>query len=123
MLSRPLAVEKTRLEADVARTVLLVDDEALVLEGTADMLTNLGCEVIMAGNGTEALAKLKADDRIEILMTDINMPGLGAKRLRPGLHVILVSGVEADGHGMPFIRKPLQESDIARVMSQTTGLC
>ena len=87
------------------------------------MLTSLDCEVIVAGNGTEALAKRKADDRIEILMTDINMPGLGTKRLRPGLHVILVSGVEADGHGMPFIRKPLQESDIARVMSQTTGLC
>src|SRR5215831_16688419 len=106
MLSRPLAVEKTRLEADVARTV----------KARADMLTSLDCEVIVAGNGTEALAKRKADDRIEILMTDINMPGLGAKRLRPGLHVILVSGVEADGHGMPFIRKPLQESDIARVM-------
>ena len=77
MLSRPLAVEKTRLQVDVARSVLLVDDEALILEGTADMLTSLGCEVIMAGNGTEALAKLKADDCIEILMTDINMPGLG----------------------------------------------
>jgi YesN/AraC family two-component response regulator len=118
------------LEADVARSVLLVDDEALVLESTADMLMSLGCEVVMAGNGTEALAKLKADDRIEILMTDINMPGLGgfelaeiAKRLRPRLHVILVSGVETDGHGMPFIRKPFQESDITRVMSQTTGLC
>jgi CheY-like chemotaxis protein len=69
------------LEADVARTVLLVDDEALVLESTADMLVSLGCEVIMAGNGTEALAKLKADGRIEILMTDINMPGLGGFEL------------------------------------------
>jgi CheY-like chemotaxis protein len=84
----------------------------------------------VAGNGTEALAELKADNRIDILMTDINMSGLDgfelaeiAKRLRPGLHVILVSGVEADGHGMPFIRKPFQESDITRVMSQTTGLC
>ena len=118
------------METGVARFVLLVDDEALILESTADMLTSLGCEVIMAGNGTEALAKLKADDRIEILMTDINMTGLGgfelaeiAKRLRPGLHVILVSGVEVDGHGLPLIRKPFEESDITRVMSQTTGLC
>jgi CheY-like chemotaxis protein len=63
-------------------------------------------------------------------MTDINMPGLGgfelaeiAKRLRPGLQVILLSGLEPDGHGMPLIRKPFLESDITRVMRQTTGLC
>jgi YesN/AraC family two-component response regulator len=114
------------LEADVARTVLLVDDEVLILECTADMLARLGCEVITASNGTEALAKLKADERIEILMTDINMPGLGgfelaeiAKRLRPGLQVILLSGREADGHGLPLVRKPFQQSDIARAMGQT----
>jgi two-component system, cell cycle response regulator CpdR len=118
------------LGGPVARIVLLVDDEALVLDNTADMLANLGCEVITASNGTEALAKLEADDRINILMTDVNMPGLGgfelakiATRIRPGLQVILLSGLEAEGHGLPLIRKPFRECDITRVLSQTTGLC
>jgi FixJ family two-component response regulator len=76
------------------------------------------------------VAKLKAGGHIEILITDINMPGLGgfdlaeiAKRLRPGLQVILLSGIEVDGHDMPLIRKPFRERDLARVMSRATGLC
>jgi CheY-like chemotaxis protein len=75
--------------------------------------------VITASNGREALGRLKTDDRIDILMTDINMPGLGGfelaeivRRLRP----------EADGHGMPLIRKPFGPTDVTRVMSQTKGL-
>jgi CheY-like chemotaxis protein len=115
------------LEAEMRRRVLVVDDEPFVLDATADLLRALDCDVIAASGGTEALAKLKAEPRIDLLITDIHMPGLSgyelaevAKRMRPGLQVILISGRETDGRGLPFLRKPFQETDLTRVMSQTT---
>jgi two-component system cell cycle response regulator CpdR len=114
----------------LARPVLVVDDEPLVLAITASMLEDLGCEVVTATNAPEALATLSADPRVEILITDINMPGMDgyelvekAKRVREELAVILLSGREPDGSGFPLIRKPFSESDLKRTMAQHTGLC
>jgi CheY-like chemotaxis protein len=66
--------------------------------------------------------------RIEILLTDINMPGIAgydlaeqAKRLRPGVKPVLVSGRETVGYGYPLLRKPLLQSDLAQVIRETTG--
>ena len=47
----------------MTRIVLVVDDEPHVRDGIAE-LTALGCEVITAGNGSEALEKLKGEPRI-----------------------------------------------------------
>jgi hypothetical protein len=66
----------------VARVVLVVDDEPLVLHVTVGMLEDLGCEVIAATNGLEALEKLSAEPRVEVLITDINMPRYGRLRTR-----------------------------------------
>ena len=114
----------------VSRFVLVVDDEPLVLDVTASMLEDLGCEVITAANGNDALYKLSMDGRIEILITDINMPGMDgyelaekAKRVREGLKVIALSGREQDASGIPLIRKPFLAQDLKAVMAQRTGLC
>jgi two-component system, cell cycle response regulator CpdR len=114
----------------MARTVLVVDDESLVLEVIAAMLEDMGCRVVTATTGAEALAKLAADPRITILISDINMPGMSgyelaesASRSRPDLQVIVSSGREIEGHGFPIIRKPFAQDDLRRTMSRTTGLC
>ena len=60
----------------MSRVVLVVDDEAMVLDVTASMLEDLGCEVVTARGGNDALRKLTRDARIEVLITDINMPGM-----------------------------------------------
>jgi len=111
------------------RVVLVVDDEPLVLRITADMLEDLGCEVITAHNAEEALKKLTTDDRIEILMTDINMPGMdgcelakSAMEMRGDLKVIVLSG-RSECRGFPLIRKPFLREDIKRTMAHNTGLC
>jgi two-component system cell cycle response regulator CpdR len=77
-------------------------DDPAVLNLLAEMLKHLGCEVITALNGTDALAALVNDQRINILISDVNMPGVvghelaeKAKRVRKDLKVILVSGRES----------------------------
>ena len=60
----------------MSRVVLLVDDDSLVLDVAASMLKDIGCEVVTAAGGAEALEKLSIDERIEILITDVNMPDI-----------------------------------------------
>jgi len=114
----------------MSRLVLVVDDEPLLLELTASMLEDLGCEVVTASCGVDALAKLRAEERIEILITDIQMPGLDgyelaekARRERPELQIILCSGRADATPGLSLIRKPFTQEGLAGVMAHTTGLC
>jgi hypothetical protein len=62
--------------------VLVVDDEFLIVSFVASMLEELGCEVEIASRGTEALAKLANDPRINVLITDVNMPDVSGVRRR-----------------------------------------
>ena len=115
----------------MSRVALVVDDDPAVLDLLAEMLKDLGCEVITALNGTDALTALANDRRrIDILISDVNMPGVvgyelaeKAKRVRKDLKVILLSGRESDSHGLPMIRKPFLQDELERVMRRTTGLC
>jgi CheY-like chemotaxis protein len=65
----------------VGRVILVVDDEPLVLEITASMLEDLGCEVITAPSAKDALEKLSTHAHIEILITDVNMPEMDGYQL------------------------------------------
>jgi CheY-like chemotaxis protein len=109
------------------RRALIVDDDPLVREAIVSMLEELGCETLMARSSTDALGQLANDHGIEMLF---NMPGLSgtqlalrARQFRAELRVLLLSGYESDGHGFPLLRKPLSQSDLRRVMTETTGLC
>ena len=114
----------------MSHVVLVVDDDAGVLDVISAMLEDLGCEVVSAGGGFDALEKLKRNDRISILITDINMPGMDgheladrATRMRPALKVLQLSGRERRRDAFPMIRKPFSEEDLAHIMQQTTGVC
>jgi two-component system, cell cycle response regulator CpdR len=114
----------------MSRTVLVVDDEPAVLEVVAGMLEDLGCNVVTAESGLEALDQLRVNQRIEILITDINMPGMDghelaerAKKIRPELKVLQLSGRERRRDGFPMIRKPFSADDLVNTMKQTTGVC
>ena len=100
----------------------------IVLDVMADMLEDLGCEVICAHSSAEALDVLRRTQRISI--TDINMPEMdghelaeGATRLRPALKVLQLSGREKRRDGFPLLRKPFSQDDLAQVMQKTTGVC
>jgi CheY-like chemotaxis protein len=102
----------------------------MILDMTAAMLNDLGCEVVTALRGDQALEQLERDQSIEILITDINMPEMDgyelvdrARAIRDDLKVIMLSGQDPDGHGFPFIRKPFLEQDLLAAMRRTTGTC
>lgn len=61
--------------------VLLVDDETEFREEFALLLSRRGCEVSTATNGMSALQKIAADTRIEVLVTDLRMPGMDGLEL------------------------------------------
>ena len=65
----------------MGRKVLVVDDEPLVLDVVATMLEELGCDVETAHTGADALNRLGSEEHIDILLADINMPGLDGRKL------------------------------------------
>ncbi len=81
-------------------TVLVVDDEPTVRMLVTDVLEELGYTVIEAGNGAAALKTLQSDLRIDLLVTDVGLPGgLNgrqvadvAQTLRPSLQVLFITG-------------------------------
>ena len=111
------------------RTVLVAEDEVLVLMLLADALEEEGFRVVSAANGDEALRALEAVERegghVDVLFTDVNMPGIDglelarrARALLPDLPVIYASGrmhdVDRDAcvEGGRFLPKPYEPSQV-----------
>ena len=84
--------------------ILVVDDDQLVRDMTLRRLTKLGYRAIAAASGTEALEALASGADVDLLLTDIRMPGgldgpalaQEARRLRPQIKVLFVSGAPDD---------------------------
>ncbi|HEX6841800.1 MAG TPA: PAS domain S-box protein [Stellaceae bacterium] len=109
--------------------VLVVDDDADVLESTIAMLAALGFEVLTAGDGPAALNSLRRERHIDLLFTDVVMPrGMNgvelarqARALRPEIKVLLASGFPMSAlsseHGLtdefPFISKPYRWAELS----------
>jgi two-component system, cell cycle sensor histidine kinase and response regulator CckA len=121
-------------------TVLLVDDEWLVLAAMGEILRGLGYHVLPASSGPEAL---RASEQhlapIHLLLTDVLMPGMNGRELaeqvtaaRPETKVIYMSGYTEDTlvqHGVrtnqiAFVRKPFSimalEEKVREVLGTTT---
>jgi len=101
--------------------ILLVEDDPTVLNLTNDMLTGLGYQVTTATNAAEALAVLHTGAEIDVLFSDVVMPGgvsgvslaRTARELRPGLKVLLTSGFIGEGPALandefPVLDKPYE---------------
>jgi signal transduction histidine kinase/ActR/RegA family two-component response regulator len=114
-------------------TVLIVDDDLLVMTGIAAMIEDLGHTPIEAHSGAEALAKLASDIEIDLLITDHAMPGMTGLQLAghvhrtyPGLPVILATGyAELPGDpaslGILRLAKPCNQYDIAMAIQSAVG--
>ena len=111
-----------------ALTILLVEDEVLIRLVVADELRARGFQVIEACSGEEAITVLQSNASIQVLFTDVQLPGvtngfeLGrrARQARPGLKVIAASGnssMESGGNWIDaFFDKPYSvEVIVARI--------
>jgi PAS domain S-box-containing protein len=113
-------------------TILLVDDEAMVLDMTREMLMNLGYDVVSESGGAEALNTFQLQpNRFDLVITDQTMPQMTGKRLaqemmliRPDLPIILCTGFSASineeqalSMGIrAFIRKPILRNELAAIV-------
>jgi CheY-like chemotaxis protein len=85
-------------------TVLVVEDEALILQLARLEFEDAGYHVLTAADADAALKLIESDVAIDILFTDIRMPGTvdgwqlakQARQIRPSIHVIYATGFSAD---------------------------
>ncbi len=110
-------------------TILLVDDEELVIEAGQHMLENMGYNVLLAKNGRDALEQFMGKkDKIDLVLLDMVMPDMGGgetynrmKKINPNVKVLLSSGYGLDGEAKEilergcngFIQKPFKMKDLS----------
>jgi PAS domain S-box-containing protein len=125
-----LIPEKSDTADKTVGSVLVVEDDPLVLTIAAEIVRLLGYEVYTATNSAEALAVLNGGTPIDILFTDIVMPngmnGIAlareARQMHPDIRVLLTSGYTRDRTAadadMPFIAKPYHAPELARLLEE-----
>ena len=101
--------------------ILVVEDEAVVRLLIVDVLTDLGYQTLEAADGPTALRILLSPQRIDLLVTDIGLPGLNGRQLadaalerRPALKILFMTGYAENAasnsflaSGMEIIAKPI----------------
>ncbi len=115
--------------------ILLVEDEPAVRKVLTRGLVRQGLAVEAAADGREALALLDAGLAIDVLVSDVMMPGIDGVELaaravqqRPGLAIVLMSGFAepplhraADAQGVEFLSKPFAMSDLIGAIAAAFG--
>ncbi|WP_267426794.1 PAS domain S-box protein [Methylobacterium sp. GC_Met_2] len=124
--------------SEQGETVLIVDDEPTVRMLISDILEDLGYTAIEAGDSAAGLKVLQSDVRIDLLVTDVGLPGGmngrqmadAARVARPDLKVLFITGyaenaILGNGHlapGMAVLTKPFAiEAMAARIRSMIEG--
>ena len=107
--------------AERGETVLVVEDDAVVREMIVEVLSELGYATIEAGTGPAGVELLQSTQRIDLLITDIGLPGLNGRQVadagrvaRPGLKILFMTGYAENAalaagfleRGMTMITKP-----------------
>ena len=121
--------------AAVPISVLIVEDEVLIRSLVADCLSESGFAVHEARTGDEALDLLSSGAEVDVLFTDIELPGSidGAKlaerarQMRPELSVVYASGAVRAGDIRPlvprsrFMPKPYDPADVCTLVARLTA--
>jgi PAS domain S-box-containing protein len=117
---------------DGTQTVLVVEDAEGLRQLTRRLLERQGYSVLVAANADEALRLCEGTASIDVLLTDVVMPGASGPELtrrlleqRPGLKVIYMSGYTEDAiiqhgvlnHGIAFLHKPFTAETLGRKIS------
>ena len=117
-------------------SVLLVEDEPLISSMVADELSDHGFCVHEVANGDDALRYINSGERVDVLFTDVNLPGgidgtelaIRVRHMRPDLPIVYASGrYSASGLGRMvtrsvFVPKPYRPSDVCTLLARLTAV-
>jgi len=115
-------------------TILLVDDEEIVLEVGQKLLEAIGYRVLTARDGEQAIqVHREYGDNIDVVVLDMVMPNMGGgeaydrmREMNPGIRVLLSSGFTVDGEASEilergcdgFIQKPFTIKQLSEKLSE-----
>ncbi len=133
LLSKPysrndLARKVAALISTARPTVLVVEDDSLVRAAAIDMISELGFAVVGVEDAPSALGHLESGARVDILFTDVGLPGMrgpalaaAARDIRPDIKVVFASGYgesEETGavHGALHLAKPYQRQSLSKLL-------
>jgi PAS domain S-box-containing protein len=101
--------------AGANEVVLVVEDEAVVRLLIVEVLNDLGYQALEAADGPQALRILQSSQRIDLLVTDIGLPGLNGRQVadaarekRPSLKVLFMTGYAENAAGKSFLEKGME---------------
>jgi CheY-like chemotaxis protein len=131
-------VVASKREQGDGEAVLIVEDERTIRELLAEELRELGYQVISVGNGAAALEILQSQRRVDLLLTDVGLPGgLNGRQVadaarvsRPALKVLFITGYAQNAavgnglldHGMEVVTKPFDIEVLAAKVRQMLSL-
>jgi CheY-like chemotaxis protein len=137
--AKAAVAEATREDAILrgSGTVLLVDDEDGIRMVAGRILQQLGYQILTAASGIQALEIYRRErDRIDLVILDMLMPGMGGaetfqelKGIEPGVRVLLSSGYSLDGEAQQamaagargFIQKPYRLAGLSHKVAEILG--
>jgi CheY-like chemotaxis protein len=125
----------TTREGD-GQTVLLVEDDASVRLLVREILEELAYRTIEAGSADEAMPVIRSDQQIDLLISDVGLPGMNGRQLaeivrehRPRLPILFVTGYAENaairagflGTGMSMITKPFAIETLSVKIAEMMG--
>ncbi len=133
----PQPAEGSKEPSAGAGTILVVEDDAAVLDSMALLLESMGYTVFRARDGAEALSQVEQADAVDLLLTDVILPGgLRGPQLveeirgkSPTTKAILMSGhpeseLGVEGlleRGVRLLKKPFQQDELESAISEALG--
>ena len=138
--SKKKVVQKTNLDREAfkgSETLLLIDDEDIIIDIGVQILERLGYRVLMARSGKEAIEIYRANkSKINMVILDMIMPDMGGgetydrlKKINPEIQVLLSSGYSINGQASEimnrgcngFIQKPFNVEQLSRKIREILG--
>ena len=132
LVQDPVGKSKADNDVRARETILVVEDDERVRQLTIKRLKLIGYQVLQAPDGPSALEVLRRGDNVDLVFTDLIMPGglsgrevaIRAREMRPGIKVLLTSGyAEELMHGddlqrerLKVLRKPYQQADLVAAL-------
>jgi two-component system response regulator GlrR len=113
------------------KTILLIDDDHDILNLVGEILTGLGYKVLPQPDAESALSILRQGTRVDLVITDLQMPGMSGMELVPVLRRVLpsVPVIMFTAHGevetylkslslgvFEYINKPIEENELGRIV-------